>query len=170
MKKIDLGQTVQIIANVGVIAGIIFLAIELRQNNEQLKLQSYQAWVAANLELNNTAAVDDLSEILIVGNANSADLDRGNAIEYALWNYSFFQLIQATDYLYQTGSLDPALWDSEINRAAVHLGLPGVRQWWDAGGRTQLTPEFVRLVESTESTAIRWGFEEGKGFVEDPLQ
>ena len=34
MKKIELGQAVTILANLGVIAGIIFLAIEIRQNNE----------------------------------------------------------------------------------------------------------------------------------------
>ena len=34
MKKIDLGQTIGILANIGVIAGIVFLALELRQNNE----------------------------------------------------------------------------------------------------------------------------------------
>ena len=36
MKKIDLGQTITILANVGVIAGIVFLAFELQQNNELL--------------------------------------------------------------------------------------------------------------------------------------
>ena len=46
MNKTDLGQTIQIFANVGVIAGIVFLAIELRQNDEQLEIQSYQAWGA----------------------------------------------------------------------------------------------------------------------------
>ncbi len=40
MKKIELGQTIAILANVGVIAGILFLAIELRQNNEALGLQA----------------------------------------------------------------------------------------------------------------------------------
>ena len=36
MKKLNLGQTIGLLANLGVIAGIIFLAIELRQNNELL--------------------------------------------------------------------------------------------------------------------------------------
>ena len=36
MKKIDLGQTLNTLANIGVIAGIIFLAIEVRQNQESL--------------------------------------------------------------------------------------------------------------------------------------
>jgi hypothetical protein len=40
LKKIDLGQSISILANLGVIAGIAFLAFELNQNNEQLSAQS----------------------------------------------------------------------------------------------------------------------------------
>jgi hypothetical protein len=40
LKKIDLGQTIMILANVGEIAGIVFLAFELQQNNEALDLQA----------------------------------------------------------------------------------------------------------------------------------
>ena len=36
MKKTDLGQAIQVLANVGVIAGIVFLAVETRQNNQLL--------------------------------------------------------------------------------------------------------------------------------------
>jgi len=36
MKKIDLGQAINTLANLGVIAGIVFLAVEIRQNNELL--------------------------------------------------------------------------------------------------------------------------------------
>ena len=42
MKKLDLGQTISILANVGVIAGIIFLAVEIRQNSEALAVQAHQ--------------------------------------------------------------------------------------------------------------------------------
>jgi len=34
MKKLDIGQTISIFANIGVIAGIVFLGLELQQNNE----------------------------------------------------------------------------------------------------------------------------------------
>lgn len=34
MKKIDLGQTVGILANVGVIAGLVFLVVEINQNTQ----------------------------------------------------------------------------------------------------------------------------------------
>ena len=40
MKKIDFGQTITILANVGVIAGIGLLALELAQNNELLTAEA----------------------------------------------------------------------------------------------------------------------------------
>ena len=50
MKKIDLGQTIQIVANIGVIAGIVFLAFELRQNNALLTAQSSHALLSTKFE------------------------------------------------------------------------------------------------------------------------
>ena len=40
MKKIDRDRTIQILANVGVIAGIVFLGLEMQQNNEALDIQA----------------------------------------------------------------------------------------------------------------------------------
>ena len=40
MKKIDLGQTISILANFGVIAGIVFLAVEIGQNQRALDEQN----------------------------------------------------------------------------------------------------------------------------------
>ncbi len=58
MKNIDLSRVISIVANVGVIAGIVFLAFELRQNNELLISQArsnlvsgratYQEYIATN--------------------------------------------------------------------------------------------------------------------------
>jgi len=39
MKRLDLGQTITILANLGVIAGIALLAVELGQNNDLLSTQ-----------------------------------------------------------------------------------------------------------------------------------
>ncbi len=81
-----------------------------------------------------------------------------------MWHQSFYQMAQATDYLYTQGDLDPQLWEVEMDRAAVHLELPGVREWWDAGAKTQLVPEFVELIESRSTESIRWGWAAEPGF------
>ena len=43
MKKLDLGQSIGILANVGVIAGIVFLGLELRQHNELMEAEASMA-------------------------------------------------------------------------------------------------------------------------------
>jgi len=40
MKKIDLGQTIGILANIGVLGGILLLAYELRQNNNLMAAEA----------------------------------------------------------------------------------------------------------------------------------
>jgi hypothetical protein len=39
MKKFDIGQALSILANVGVIAGLVFLGFELNQNNELMEAE-----------------------------------------------------------------------------------------------------------------------------------
>jgi len=43
MGKIQLGQTITVLANIGVIAGIVFLGMELRQNTAAVQGATYQA-------------------------------------------------------------------------------------------------------------------------------
>ena len=43
MKKIELAQVISILANIGVIAGIVFLGIELQQTQRGMQAQAYQA-------------------------------------------------------------------------------------------------------------------------------
>jgi hypothetical protein len=134
-------------ANFAVIAGIGFLAVELRQNTQQLEIQSYQSWVAASQ-----------------GHPNSADLTSETYIAYAMFHMSMFQMAQSTHYLYIEGSLNKELWESEMDRAAGILSIPGVRQWWDAGGKTQLTPSFVEFLESREPNVTLWHWDEDRGY------
>jgi len=156
-----------LVANIAVIAGIVFLAVELRQNTKQLELQSYQSWVAANMELNIAISDPLLSAIVSRGHPDSANLTSESAIAYAMFHMSMLQMAQSMNYLYLEGSLDKELWESEMDRAAGILSIPGVRQWWDAGGRTQLAPSFVEFLEFREPGVTIWYWDEDRGFTAD---
>ena len=160
-----LNKWLTLAANLGVIAGIIFLGIEISQNTDSIRATAYQTWLAANAELNRSTGDESLQQILGVANIEGSEkLSEDTYIEFAMHHFSFFQMFQTTDYLYRTGSLDPSLWESEMARAAGMLSLPGVRQWWDAGGKTQLTPQFVELIEATEPSITCWFWREGVGY------
>ncbi len=65
MKRIELGQAISIVANIGVIAGIVFLGIELRQNNELMAAQARQASFENNRQFaENLFENPNLAEIL----------------------------------------------------------------------------------------------------------
>ncbi|HSG97002.1 MAG TPA: hypothetical protein VLA11_03340 [Woeseiaceae bacterium] len=151
-------------ANFAVIASIVFLAVELRQNTKQLELQSYQSWVAANMDLNIAISNSQLSAIVSQGHPNSANLASETYIAYAMFHMSMFQMAQSTHYLHLEGSLNKELWESEMDRAAGILSIPGVRQWWDAGGKTQLTPSFVEFLESRKPAVTIWHWDEDSGY------
>ena len=59
MKKIDLGQIITIIANVGVIAGIVFVALEVRQTRDAILGATYLARASAQEEWGKWYAESD---------------------------------------------------------------------------------------------------------------
>ena len=67
MKKLDLGQTITILANIGVIAGIIFLGIEMGQSQRIALSDMYINVVALQIEADN--AIADNADIWSKGNA-----------------------------------------------------------------------------------------------------
>ena len=89
MKKIDVGQTVTILANAGVIAGILLLAYELRQNNELMEAEARFNRLSLITEAQG-ALVDnpDLAE-LFVKLSNGDDLTQGEGVRLR----SYFQMV-----------------------------------------------------------------------------
>ena len=162
-----ISEWVTLLANIGVLTGIIFFAFELRQNTKQLKIQSYQSWVESNMQINTMLTNPSHSKATALGVLDSANLNQDNFVAFAYIMMSLMQMVQSANYLYQSGSLDYELWNSEMNRAAGFLNYPGVRQWWDAGGKSQLMPSFVELVESLETTMDSWSWNENIGYFKD---
>jgi len=66
MKKFDFGQTVSLLANLGVIAGIVFLAVELQQNNRLLSAEAQFNYLQLRLEGRLDAIYDaDVAEFQV---------------------------------------------------------------------------------------------------------
>jgi hypothetical protein len=73
MKSFDLGKFVQTLANVGVIAGIVFLGFELRQNNELMEAEARFNRVTVSREAYNILSTNgELAEIIVKANNNES--------------------------------------------------------------------------------------------------
>ena len=150
MKNINLVQTLQIFANVAVVAGIIFLGLELRQTNSAIRSASLQAVTNQTAEsLRLVAADDDLGSIRRRGNEDVSSLDADEAARYDAWYRQFWIGFQNNYLQYRIGALDPAVWSSYERIICQNIGRAGARSTW-ADHAPVLDAEFVTIVESCE--------------------
>jgi len=145
MKKIDLGQTVQILANVGVIAGIVVLAVEIHQNNEALNLQARQERAAVRREM-MARQVDNPALVRATVKANQGEpltpedvhvLDRQNVYTLVNWVTIYAEVE------------DGVLSDRDIPLSAWRQGFHGdplMQETW-AERKANFSPVFVEWME-----------------------
>ncbi len=146
MKKLDLRQTISILANVGVIAGIIFLGLELRQNNEFLATQARAERIAIAREADlRTLQNSDLRRATMIarsGGVLSEDemflLELESRSVLIDWRYIYQE--------YQIGALEESTLDIAGLRNAFHVRKPGMPEHWSAN-KQLYAPGFVQWME-----------------------
>jgi len=146
--KVDLGRTIGILANVGVIAGIVFLGYELRQNNELLASQA-----RSNLDDNRNSM-----QLNLVENAGGiADIifkaRTGEQLtEPELWRLGVRRsmLLYSYESMYRETVLGP-LSENDIpvtQWAASFRGDPGMLAMWE-GLKGDMDPDFAKFMDES---------------------
>ncbi len=136
-----LNERLTLIANLSVVAGIIFLAVELQQNTQAIQAQTrdsitekqmeYASWVATNR---------DLAEVYAKG-VRSADLD---VVERAMWNQYVQGVVREwenSQYQYERGLFTPGEYEARVERWRQSMGNPGYQRYWE-GQRQTFAPSF----------------------------
>lgn len=106
MKKVDLGQAITILANLGVIAGIVFLAVEIQQNTAAIRSQSSIA-INDSLAHLNEALYDnpDLADIWLRGRESLRNL---TPIETERFGAYVFERLNLAVYVRELERVDSA--------------------------------------------------------------
>ncbi len=129
MKKIDLGQTITILAKLGVIGGIVFLAFEVRQNTAQMRAEAAYS-VHQDVQRLNEALYQDRDLVDLINRAEqsfeSLDLiDRRRARAY------FFSEINLADLI--MGLQEEGISGVSFRIVDIYLGqfrsMPGRREF-----------------------------------------
>jgi len=148
MKKIDLPQAITILANIGVIAGIVFLGIELNQNNRLLASETSIAHMMFRVNVNQRYADDgELMELRVKANRNEelSEVEELRLIQDARSVFAYWEWQVES---YQRGDLE----EFSVN------GIKGameqyahLRNVWQIS-RDLYSPEFVKFME--ENVAV----------------
>jgi hypothetical protein len=145
MKKIDVGQTITIVANLGVIAGIVFLGIEIRQNNELM---------AAEARFNRLSVVTDAWRFSAEHGDLIAIRERANAGETLTWgerrriNASLMAVFTFLEWQFrELGRDSPEMNQVRVNQRDNFANDASYNNVWTAR-RDAFDPEFVEWFET----------------------
>lgn len=147
MGKIDLGQGLSILANVGVIAGILLLAYELNQNQRMMQAQT-RTQISDTLVnmLSQDMAIPGLFEVMVKAGAGESLspteellLDRHESM---FWRYRENVSYQYRTGLYEASEYFPQReqWRRELNT------IEPVRRSW-CNRRGTLSADFVSEID-----------------------
>ena len=147
MKKVDLGQWIQILANLAVLTGIVFLALEARQLTISTQLAAAESYRATMKEMNLLVATNpDLAE-LIRRRSNGEELAGVDGFRTFLVYMVVFDEFENAFFLLQDGILnDRYLQRLRQSINAMLLRDQGMQRAWQRskGGRH---PDFVAFVD-----------------------
>jgi len=146
MKRIDLGQTITIVANIGVIAGIVFLGYEVRQTQTAMQSQAFQARaldaIAWNFEIVKDENLRKIQYQMDTGKFDPSSLTEAE-LQIAWYLLDGIKVdVDNEHYQYENGFLDPGFYEG--------VTVPMIRHfapiWRDLGIR-EGRPEFIREVD-----------------------
>ena len=126
-----LNERLTLIANLSVVAGIIFLAVELQQNTQAIQAQTrdsitekqmtYMGWIATNR---------DLAGVQTRGQSGLAGLDTTESQMYRLLTNGIFREWENSHYQYERGLFTTEEFEPRIERWRLNMAFPGNREVW----------------------------------------
>jgi hypothetical protein len=149
MKKMDFGQTITVLANLAVLAGIAFLAYEMRQNTQVARQEAYYAFTQTMNE-NAYSLANDAELAEMIGRAMDGEPRSSftNAERLRI-DVHWISLLRVWEALYrsrQEGIAD----DSYFGGLALGMGPyenDYFREWWPTA-RATLSEDFAEFFET----------------------
>jgi hypothetical protein len=132
------------LSSVGVLATLIYLAIQTRQNTASIQASTRQAILDADQKF-LFCVVDDPGLILLRFKPELTDSDK---IRLSAYWISFLRMRKNLWFQYQNGVLDEVTWQS-YRRSITAMGNARFRTWWKnyVVARTAFDPTFITLVD-----------------------
>ena len=148
MKKVEYVEFVSVLANLGVILGLVFLGIQIYQSNQINRTEAWNNLIRTGIEFNDAIAENsDLAEILAKSN-NSEPLSDAEEIRLRAFAAASMQRVWFDYQQIGTGIISPEELKTRIPRFKVLLArFPAVRTLYEQN-RDGYSENFQRFVES----------------------
>jgi hypothetical protein len=150
MNKPDLGQAMTVLANFGVLVGIVFLVVELRQNNELMRMEASATLSESVQEGWGRIASDPELVEMLIKDRSGGPLSEAEELRLGAWWMGYlYRLEWQHTYFPESGARADGL-------RRIHEAYPSFRKTWSgpnpsarASGKDNFSPAFVAFVDET---------------------
>ena len=161
----QLANLAEIIGMVLVVASLLSVAWQLKQNTRAMRAQTRHAVLeAAQAELFEQVQNPDLSLSII----SEATLSPEQQVKLNSWLFAIFRAREFAWLQYTNRAIDETQWQTERAVMEFFLDSERVREWWDHVGRIGFGRAYVTFVEGimAESTPTNSSFRSVAGWVQ----
>ena len=146
MKTSVLNEWLSLAASLGVIAGIVFLGVEIQQNTAVTRSAAAQDISDRSAEFfMRVAENSELARVVKVATENPSELSEIEIVQYRYLTGAIFMLMEGAYKQYQLGFLPAAGWEPYEKLITNFLSNPISRDWW-VNSSTVFSPDFEAMV------------------------
>ena len=138
----------QMVAAIGVIPSLIYLAVQIREQNKERRRAGINVLTAQWSDLVKSAQESrDFAEVFLQGIRSFHNLDAPSKLRFSAFFTRYTRNCEGMFIYYRDGALTKPLWD-EVERTMIdYFAYAGVREWW-ATRKQWVTDEFRGVVEA----------------------
>ena len=120
----------QLAAALGVIPSLIYLAIQIREQNKERRRAGINLLTAQWSDLVKTAQENrNFAEMFLCGVQSFRGLDAADKLSFSAFFTRFTRNAEGMFIYYRDGALEKVLWE-EVERTMIdYFAYPGVREW-----------------------------------------
>lgn len=131
MKISEINDWLSLLANIGVLAGIFFLAIEIQQNTQMIESQTRNSITENIVASSIPAASNEYSaNVLLRGFRGEIEPQTGESITWVLFSQSIFRNWENEWYQYRSGLFAENEFGPRMRNWYGLLELVGFRNYW----------------------------------------
>ena len=152
----EIGVLSQLVGTLGVIASLVFVGVQIRQNTKATRAQVHESITSGYQAA--AQSVTTHAEVFARGIAATPEsfsaFSEADKMTYFGVIFGFFKHFENMHAQYENGYVDPESWTAWSEHMLMYFHQPGVQVWWSLRKGT-FRPSFRAFLETTPPPRVR---------------
>jgi hypothetical protein len=129
----DLANLAEFAGGVAVVASLVYVAVQVRQNTQSLRTENYtRALDRISSMQSQMSGNGPFAAVFARGVTDASSLSPQERIQFTWWAYEAFGAFEFMFHQAQTRAIPDEVWERWSATIAWWLSFPGIRSWWMA--------------------------------------